>query len=100
MSRVRRKNVRSDKKRTKKEIEEESKFRWCPIRKLRFAKVICEEVCTNKKCPIVREKLEKKRKDAIKRKKRKIKKEQKKLEEQGVTRNLLLRPEDRNGSNN
>lgn len=99
MSKVRSKNVRSSRKRTKK-VEEESKFRWCPIKKLRYAKVICEEVCTNKKCPIVKEKLEKKRKEVIKRKKRKIKREQKKLEEQGVTRNLLLKPEDRNGSNN
>lgn len=90
MPRVRRKNVRTTKKQTK----VENKFRWCPIKKLRYAKVICEERCMDKKCPIVREKLEKIRKA-------KLKKERKKFEKEGISRNLLLKPEDRkDGSNN
>ena len=68
----------------------------CKLTKKCVYKGVCMEKCTNKKCPIIREKLDKKRNAAIKRRKKKLEKEQKKLEEQGgVTRNLLLRPEDR-----
>lgn len=88
MSRVRRKNARINKKQPK----IESKFRWCPIRKLRYAKVICEERCMNMKCSVVRKKIEEQRK-------KELKKEEKKFNKKGITRNLLLKPEDRKDGN-
>lgn len=62
-------------------------------------KVICEQKCTNGRCPIIKAmKAEQRKKQLEKRrvaKERKLAKERKKLELEGVTRNLLLRPEDR-----
>jgi len=68
----------------------------CKITKKQIYKGICMQKCMDKKCPIVIERLEQKHKEVIKRKRKKLEKQQKKLEEQGVvTRNLLLKPEDR-----
>jgi len=67
----------------------------CKLTKKQVYKGICMQKCMDKKCPIVIEKLDKKRKEALKRKVKKLKKEQAKIDEEGVTRNLLLRPEDR-----
>ncbi len=76
-----------------------SKYRFCKIRGQRIFKGICEEVCVDKKCSIVRIRLdaqrEKKKEANLRRRKKEIAKEQKKLDNMGVTRNILLRPEDR-----
>jgi len=78
----------------------ESKFRFCKIQGLRVFIGICEEKCEEKDCPIVRVRLEKKMKRKLqaraRRQKKKIEAEQKKLDKLGLTRNLLLKPEDIN----
>lgn len=89
--------VRSKSKRSTEVVE--SKFRFCHITKKSVFKGICEEKCEDKNCPISRAKidaqLKKKMKAAARRRKKKIEKEQKKLDNLGLTRNLLLKPEDR-----
>jgi hypothetical protein len=78
----------------------ESKYRHCKMKKgFIMPKVICEQKCDNKKCPIVKAILKEKRLEKLEKKKasqeRKLVKERKKLGLEGITRNLLLRPEDR-----
>lgn len=71
-----------------KNIEIESNYRWCPIEKYRVHKNICGNRCKKYNCPIYREIL---KKDKV----RELKKKKKKFEEEGITRSLLLKPEDR-----
>ena len=95
MPRMRRVTKRSDSL-----VVHESPFRFCPIHKNRVFTVICEKKCEEKNCPIVRKRMDvelaKKIKAMEKRRRKKIEKEQKSLDELGETRNLLLKPEDRN----
>lgn len=76
-----------------------SQYRFCPVDQMRVHVAICEKRCEDMNCPISRAKMEKKWRRNLqaraRRKKKKIEAEQKKLDEQGLTRNLLLRPEDR-----
>jgi len=93
--------VRRSTKRTGEIVE--SQFRFCPTEQMRIFVGICDE-CEDKKCPISRAKLDKKiqrrLKDKARRRKKKIAAEQKKLDELGLTRNLLLKPEDIEDGNN
>lgn len=66
-------------------------FTVCRINNKYVYKGICMKRCTIKRCPIVRERME------IERKKKRNKK-RKKFEKTGITRNLLLKPEDRKNS--
>jgi len=60
---------------------------------------ICEKTCIDINCPIARARRDaeiQKRLRVVERvQRKKIEVEQKKLDDQGMTRNLLLRPEDR-----
>ena len=85
MPRVRRKNVRV--KRTK-GPKIESNYRWCPVLQFRVFKGICEERCRHYSCSVYR-KIRKARRDA------EIERKKKELEDAGITRSLLLKPEDR-----
>lgn len=95
MPRVRKgKTTRSDST----DLKDTTNYRWCRIGKYRVFIGICEKKCTSKKCPISVDRIEKERekkaKAAEKRKRKKLDKEMKEWDNEGRTRNLLLRPED------
>lgn len=94
--------VRRNIKRTDEAVE--SKYRFCPVKKMRLFVGICEDKCEDKKCPISRAKMDKKAKKrlqaATSRRKKKIAEEQKQFDDLGLTRNLLLKPEDIVGGSN
>lgn len=79
-------------KRTK-TLKQESNYNWCVRgkRKCWMHKRICEERCDDSSCPVYRKIAGKKRKEELERKK-------KEFEKEGISRSMLLRPEDREPS--
>ena len=65
-----------------------SNFVYCSFENIRLYRGICEEKCTNTKCAFVRNR----NRAAIE---AKIDEEIKVMEDEGITRSLLLKPEDR-----
>lgn len=65
-----------------------SDFVFCQIEGMRFHRSICQEKCNNIRCAFVR----KRNRAAIE---AKIEEEIKVMEDEGITRSLLLKPEDR-----